>query len=155
MGSFDGPFTPSELRRAALMECRTPCSKSRSLGGNAPCSICSVSSCLAAWFPLCGNGALWCPSSNAETPVSPPTVAPSLLRRAASNSSNIWSISALDRSSLPNLMFVREDSDGVLMFWSVHSLTFCRDPDLLSHSLLFVDIQKAFGVGRGHSGPPP
>ena len=85
VGSFGGPFSPSELRRAlgvcvvilqwALMECRTPCSKSRSLGGSAPCSICSISSCLGAWFPLCGNGALWCPSSNGETPVSPPTVA--------------------------------------------------------------------------------
>ena len=72
-----------------LTECRTPCSRYRSLGGSAPCS----SSCLGVWFPLCGNGALLCPSSNGATQVSPPTI--DLLRRATSNSS-IWSVSALD-----------------------------------------------------------
>ena len=118
-----------------LTECRTPCSRSRSLGGSAPCSISSTSSCPGVWFPFCGNGALLCPSSNGETLVSPPTIAPSLLRRAASNSSSVWSISALDRSSLPNSTSAREDSDGVLMCWSVHSLMFCHHADLLSHSL--------------------
>ena len=45
-----------------LTECRAPCSRSRSLGGSAPCSIFSTSSCPGVWFPLCGNGALLCPS---------------------------------------------------------------------------------------------
>ena len=48
MVSFDGPFSALELRRAlrfawilqwVLTECRTLCSKSRFLGGSAPCSI--------------------------------------------------------------------------------------------------------------------
>ena len=164
VGSFDGPFTPSELRRALGV-----CVDSAMGLDGVPYSLFKVPfpwwqrallnlfNLVLSWglFPLCGNGALWCPSSNGETPVSPPTVAPSLLRRAASNASSISSISALDRSCLPNFMSAREDSDGVLMFWSVHSLMFCRHPDLLSHSLLFVDIPKAFGMGRGHSGPPP
>ena len=125
-----------------LTECRTPCSRSRSLDGSAVCSISSTSSCPGVWFPLCGNGALLCPSSNAVTPVSPPTIAPSLLRRAASNSSSIWSISALDRSSLPISTSATKDSDGVLMCWSVHSLMFCHRADLVSHSLLLWTSRK-------------
>ena len=39
---------------------------------------------------------------------SPPTIAPSLLCRAASNSSSFWSISALDRSSVPNSTSAKE-----------------------------------------------
>ena len=120
-----------------LTECRTPCSRSR------PCSISSTSSCPGVWFPLCGKGALLCPSSNGATPISPPTIAQSLLRRAASNSSSIWSISALDRSSLPISTSAREDSDGVLMCWSVHSLMFCHHADLPTF-VAFVDLQKAF-----------
>ena len=65
-----------------LTECRTPCSRSRSLGGSAPCSISSTSSCPGVWFPSCGNGALLCRSRH--------QLSPHLLRRAASNSSSIW-----------------------------------------------------------------
>ena len=83
--------------------------------------------------------------------VSPPTIAPSLLRRAASNSSSIWSIPALDRSSLPNSTCAREDSDGVLMCWSVHSLMFCHHADLLSHSLLSWTSRKRL-TRRGFEG---
>ena len=147
MGPFDGPFSASELRRVlgvlrgfcsgSERSAALPCSRSRSLGGSAPCSISSTSSCPGVWFPFCGNGALLCPSSNGETPVSPPNYRPiSLLRRVASNSSSIWSISASDRSSLPNSTSASEDSDGVLMCWSVPSLMFCHHADLLTHSLL-------------------
>ena len=78
----------------------------------------------------CGSHSveLMCPSSNGETPVSPPTIAPSLFRRAASNSSSIWS--ALDRS------FPNSTSAGVLMCWLDHSLMFFHLANLLSHSLL-------------------
>ena len=61
----------------------------------------------------------------------------------ASNSSSIWSISALDRSSLLFSTSAREDSDGVLML--VSSLL-----DVLSSRrsaltfVAFVDLQKAF-----------
>ena len=60
------PFTgwSAWILRWALTECCTPCSKSRSLGGSAPCSISPTLSCPGVWFPLCGNGALLCPSSN-------------------------------------------------------------------------------------------
>ena len=67
VGSFDGPFSPSELRRA-LRSCvdsavgldGVPHSllKVPFLGG-----ISSFLSCLGAWFVLCGNGASWCTSS--------------------------------------------------------------------------------------------
>ena len=95
-----------------------------------------------AWFPVCGNAASWCTSSNGATPVSPPTIALFLSRRAAWDSSRIWSMSALDRASLPNSTSAKADSDGVLMFWSVHSSTSCLHEDPLSLSSFLRTCRK-------------
>ena len=65
-------------------------------------------------------------------------------RRAASNSWSIWSISALDRSSLPNSMSAREDSDGVLMFLVSSFLEVLSSRRSALTFVAFVDTQKAF-----------
>ena len=78
VGSFDGQFSPSELRRAQ------GCVDSAvGLGGSGRCSVSSLLSCLGALFQLCGNGVSLCPSSSAAAPLSLPTIDPSLSHRAA------------------------------------------------------------------------
>ena len=109
-----------------LTKCRTPCSRSRSLGGSAPCSIFSnlVLSCV--WFPLCGYGALLCPSKTG--------------RRRSRHQLDLFEHRVCFRigpSSVSNLTSAREEGG------SVHSFMFFSSRTALIF-FVFVDFQKAF-----------
>ena len=150
VGSFDGLFSPSELRRAmrGCVNSAVGLDRSAALVAQGP---------VPWWHPFflvlsrSVIHALWKRSIvvhvvNRATPVLPPTIVPSLSLRAVFKLFEHLVHFYIGRSSLPNSTSAKEDSDGVLKFWSLHTLMLCHLADPLSHIVAFVDIKRACGA---------